>query len=106
MAKRMIFPAVVVLATLMIGGCAQQAEMAAAPSGVQWVYTVRQGDTDLRTVSGKVYGDEGHWRLIAEANPDVDASDLEPGEELMIPELADPQGQSMTPKGCDRRQVY
>ncbi len=106
MDRRMIAPAVAALAILMIGGCAQQAEMAAAGSGTQWVYTVQQGDADLRTVSGKVYGDEDHWRIIAQANPDVEPSELEPGQELMIPELADPQGQSIAPKGCDRMEVY
>jgi len=106
MDKRMIVPAAVALAMLMIGGCAQQAEMAAADSGTQWVYTVKQGDADLRTVAEKVYGNEDPWRILAEANPDVNAGKLEPGQELMIPELTDPQGQPIAPKGCDRRRTY
>jgi len=106
MDKRTIVPTLAVLAMLIIAGCAQQERISARASGAKWVYTVKPGDGDLRTVSEKVYGDGDLWRAIAEANPDVDAGELEPGQELVIPELTDPQGRPLAPKGCDRRQVY
>jgi len=50
-------------------------------------YVVRRGDAGLWAVAANVYGNGNYWRLIAAANPGVDSNRLQPGQELVIPEL-------------------
>lgn len=47
-------------------------------------YTVEPGDT-LESIAGEVYGDQGRWREIAEANDLEDPGQLYTGQELDIP---------------------
>jgi nucleoid-associated protein YgaU len=47
-------------------------------------YVVQPGDT-LAKVAGKVYGDEGKWSVIFEANGMWSPDYLEAGQELVIP---------------------
>ena len=78
--------------SLVLGGC----------GGPQYVYVVKEGDSNLGTVSKAVYGDAGYCDVIAKANPGVDAAALEPGQELTIPKI---EG-VVEPKGCTRKGVY
>ncbi|MCX7806198.1 MAG: LysM peptidoglycan-binding domain-containing protein [Planctomycetota bacterium] len=47
-------------------------------------HTVAKGDT-LAGLSRKYYGDEKHWKRIADANPDADPARLKTGAVLKIP---------------------
>jgi LysM repeat protein len=49
-------------------------------------YTIQNGDT-LAAISTAFYGSNQHWRLIADANPGLDASHLAPGTVIVIPAL-------------------
>jgi nucleoid-associated protein YgaU len=50
------------------------------------VYAVSEDDTvGFWGIAYKVYGAGRHWQVIADANPDVDPADLQPGTRLVIP---------------------
>ncbi len=52
------------------------------------MYIVQDGDAgSFSGIALKVYGDAGHWRLIAQANPGVDPRHLKRGDQLFIPAL-------------------
>lgn len=46
-------------------------------------YTVQKND-NARTISRKVYGDEGYWRRVMAANPYVDFTRLRAGQEIRV----------------------
>ena len=92
----LVVPAVLV--GLSVGACAPPPpEQSSGPGpqatnveSTERVYVVQKDDLGFWTIAEKVYGDGKHWRLIAEANPDVDVDDLREGRELQIPAL--PEG--------------
>ena len=47
-------------------------------------HTIARGD-NYWDLAKKYYSDANMWTKIAEANPDMDANDLEVGAELVIP---------------------
>ena len=49
-------------------------------------YVIQAGDT-LAQISAVFYGNMKHWRSILEANPGLEATDLQAGQEIVIPEL-------------------
>ncbi len=51
-------------------------------------YVVKEGDAGFWGIAEKVYGSGKHWRLIQDANPDVDPRRLQAGQVLKIPELS------------------
>jgi len=84
----------IVLVGLSVVACAPPAEQSGVP-GLQVTdtgnagrfYVVHKDDLGFWTIAEKVYGDGKYWRLIADANPDVDVEKLRPGQELKIPRL-------------------
>lgn len=95
-----IFASILALAVVgTLAGCQDQGEAG-------WIYTLREGDDSFMAVSQKVYDDPGYADEIARANPDVGEEELEPGTKLDIPEVIDPTGTKVFPKGCDRKQIY
>jgi len=52
------------------------------------VYTVMQGDSDLKAISRKVFGDTRYWYLIADANGLGLDSELKAGMVLTIPNVS------------------
>ena len=52
--------------------------------GEKW-YTIQEGDNGFWDVAKKNYGSGKHWKLIADANPDVDATRLRAGRKLRVP---------------------
>ena len=63
------------------------AQLEPGPTTV-WRYTVNKGDT-LALIAAAFYGDAGHWRLLLDANPDLDPRTMEPGMVIVIPPLPD-----------------
>jgi nucleoid-associated protein YgaU len=59
----------------------------ATPRPVEHRYIVRNGDT-LREIARELYGDEGKWTVILEANRSVipDPDNLTVGTSLLIPQ--------------------
>jgi nucleoid-associated protein YgaU len=51
-------------------------------------YKIKKGDT-LAKIAKKVYGDSSKWRIIIEANPDINPKNLKPGDEIKIPQNGD-----------------
>jgi len=68
-------------------GCAPTAPTAETD---RVTYTCGGGET-LEMVAQRVYGNDAYWQCIAESNPDVDGSDLQPGQVLFIPAPVPPQ---------------
>lgn len=50
-------------------------------------YTVKKGDSFM-SIARAVFGDERKFKLLMEANPDVDPMSLQIGQKLTIPEMA------------------
>lgn len=90
-----------VCAAVLVGGCESQTVDAGVGERL-YTYTVQQGDTSYGQIADKVYGDETLAETIAKANPDVEAGNLQTGQELTIPAIYG-MGE---PKGCDRKDVY
>lgn len=106
MRKSLILLVAVALAA-MIAGC-ENGGMNAGESDApeQYVYTVQGDEPGLYGVAQRVYGDGDMWMHIADANPDVDPSELEEGDELVIPVLQASEGDAITPMGCKRKAIY
>jgi len=49
------------------------------------IYKIKRGDT-LAKIAGKIYGDSNKWRIIRDANPDINPKNLKPGDEIKIPQ--------------------
>ncbi len=47
-------------------------------------YTVKQGDMFMRIVRAE-YGSDRYWRVVAQANPDIDPDVIRPGEKITLP---------------------
>jgi len=62
----------------------ESAPEAAPAEGTIIDYTVKAGD-NLRKIAQDIYGDAKKWVLIRDANPNVDSTNLQPGERLIIP---------------------
>jgi nucleoid-associated protein YgaU len=84
----------IVLIGLSIGACAPATDQSDGPGppvtsagSVARVYVVQKDDLGFWSIAEKIYGDGKHWRLIAEANPDVDVEKLSAGDRLKIPKL-------------------
>ena len=58
------------------------------PAQPVWRYSIIEGDT-LALIAAAFYGDAGRWRLLLDANPGLDPSDLQPGMSIIIPPLPD-----------------
>jgi nucleoid-associated protein YgaU len=63
-------------------------EQDAAPPANQ--YTVKSGDS-MWVISKRTLGAGHKWQLIADANPQIDPNNLQPGQTLTIPELDKPK---------------
>lgn len=59
-------------------------EAAPIEASAEQTHTIVAGDT-LWDLAERYYGDGAHWRRIADANPGVEARDLEIGSTLVIP---------------------
>jgi nucleoid-associated protein YgaU len=60
------------------------------PGPGQKVYTITKEDTTgLWGIAKKEYGNGIHWKIIAQANPKVDASGLKVGQQLILPALTE-----------------
>ena len=58
-----------------------------SPADGPTIYIVTGGDHSFLDIARCVYGDGSLWSLIEEANPDVDETQLGPGQQIMIPAL-------------------
>jgi len=54
------------------------------------IYVVTSDDRTFYDIAKKVYGDGDRWRLIAQANPEVNQARMLPGQQLIIPPLPPP----------------
>lgn len=96
-----------IVLAVVVAGCDQNGMSAGeAESAELYVYTVESGDSDLRDVAEKVYGDRDMARHIAGANPGVDGENLREGDQLVIPIVQSEGGEAITPSGCDRQKLY
>jgi nucleoid-associated protein YgaU len=59
------------------------------------VHVVAKGET-LSSISKQHYGDSKLWKLIAKANPKIDANNLSVGAKLQIPPKAITTGENVT----------
>lgn len=59
------------------------------------VHVVAKGET-LSSISKHHYGDSKLWKLIAKANPKIDANNLSVGAKLQIPPMAVTSGEKVT----------
>lgn len=75
------------------------------------VYVVKSGDQSLEQIAEKVYPGRSPERMasfIAEANPELKDQPLQPGMQLVMPEMQDETGAAVRPdpEQCDRAKVY
>ena len=80
-------------ATTPTGGATTPAAAPAAPltpGPDQEVYTVTKEDTTgLWGIAKKHYGNGIYWKVIAQANPKVDATGMKAGQQLLLPALTE-----------------
>ena len=80
-------------ATTPVGGTITPAGLGAAPLAAgpgQEVYTITKEDTTgLWGIAKKKYGNGAYWKIIAQANPKVNASTLKVGQQLIVPALTE-----------------
>jgi len=60
--------------------------LATDPATGKRYYVVKPGDRGFWTVAKVAYGSSAYYRLIAEANPDLDPRALKPGDRVWVPE--------------------
>ncbi|MEM6749228.1 MAG: LysM peptidoglycan-binding domain-containing protein [Planctomycetota bacterium] len=63
----------------------------ARPAGPVKTYSIRPDDNFWKIAEAE-YGDDRHWRAIAQANPGVDPTRLRVGQEIRLPARADLPG--------------
>jgi transposase InsO family protein len=64
-------------------GALRRTSSAGAPAQRLIVHRVRRGDR-IDLLAARYLGEPGHWRLIADENPGLDVSALEPGTRVSI----------------------
>ena len=103
--RMLMIPLAAMMFALAAGCDAQRTTAARDGDDVLYYYTVQDGDTNLRDVSRKVYGEERFWTVLARENPRVNASALITGERLTIPTIREADA-TYFPRGCDRTAIY